>query len=62
MKLRHAFLIALGVALPLWIRQEKFEQGMNAEVERFVGAMVTAFEENVKATEGLLREALGGEH
>lgn len=54
MKIRQIFLLALGVALPLWVRQYRFEQGVNAEVQRFATATIKAHQENVEAVEAIL--------
>jgi hypothetical protein len=35
MKLHHAFLLALGIATPLWLRQRRFEQECTKELRRF---------------------------
>lgn len=64
MKLRDTFLLALGVAVPLWIRQYRFEQGVVAEVSRFTDATVSAHTRTVHdVNKALTRfvEELGGE-
>lgn len=54
MKLRHTFLIALGVAVPLWVRQQRFEQGVVREIGRFTDETVEAHTDLVEYTQGTL--------
>lgn len=64
MKLRHAFLIALGVAVPLWLRQQRFERAVVTEITRFTDATVEAHTDLVEWTQATLQrfvEELGGE-
>lgn len=48
MKLRYALLLALGVAVPVWIRQWRYERSVNAEFQRFVTAILEAHGEHVE--------------
>jgi hypothetical protein len=70
MKLRHTFLIAAVIAIPLWIRQYRFEQKTGEEALRFtaavdevIGGLAEQINRNAEATNqafDALHEALEG--